>query len=377
MALQIQTAPTGVVRDAHYVIPTGASEPVRTLLTEPQRTNLCIRSQEFNLWNNNGVTVTADNAIAPDGTATADTLAATTAVTNYRLLTVTFTGDGEKCASVFLKQGTAASSAVELFESSPTPASRHQVLVTWTAGVPTLSTIAGAGTRYPPQAMGNGWWRIMFSATGILAASTNRIHVYPDRTTTTGTVLAWGAQAENAIVPSSYTPTEAAAVVRNADSLYWEIASLVPQELTAYVRGVFLGTEVNNRVFHIGGDAASVNPRWTVFRGSVGFASTWDNGTDTSNTVQTTPAPALFDVVEWRATLSSAGLTGLGVSINSATEVLGTTGTARALGAAFVAARFYLNSAGTSNYGLLAATNIGIFRGTRDRAYCRANTGVV
>jgi hypothetical protein len=153
--LQIQTAGTGVVRDAHYVTPTGASTPVRTLLLEPQRTNLCIRSEEFDTWTSVGgnTAVTANSAIAPDGTATADTLTAIGA--NGRITRpCTFTGDGEKCLSVFLKQGTASVNWLE-FNDATALVLRHRVAVTWTAGVPALSTLSGAGTLYPVQSLGN------------------------------------------------------------------------------------------------------------------------------------------------------------------------------------------------------------------------------
>jgi len=377
MALQIQTAADGVVRDAHYVIPTGASEPVRTLLTEPQRTNLMLRSQEFGTWSDVlTCPVTDDAAIAPDGTATADLLTAT-ATGSARSRGVTFTADGVKCASIFLKQGTSTQSRVTLRDLTALT-DRHNVNVVWSAGVPTLSTAAGAGILFQPQEYGNGWWRILFSADGIVAANSNAMRVIPDPIAGTGTVLAWGAQAENAVVPSSYIPTEAAAVVRNADSLYWENASLVPQELTVYARHVQAGGFDANgpRVWQIGENAAAGARLSLESRTVPAYRLNHNNGT-TDVLSQVTTVPALSDIVEHRSVLSAGGEVTLAQSINAGTEVVGVTSAGNTLAGAWAAARLWLGRAANGSSYQVQVTHLGIFRGTRDLAYCRANTGVV
>jgi hypothetical protein len=383
MALQIQTAADGVVRDAHYVIPTGASEPVRTLLTEPQRTNLMIRSQEFGTWSDVLTCPVTDNAaIAPDGTATADLLTAT-ATGSARSRGPTFTADGVKCASIFLKQGTSTQSRVALRDLTALT-DRHNVNVVWSAGVPTLSTAAGAGILFQPQEYGNGWWRILFSADGIVAANSNAMRVIPDPIAGTGTVLVWGAQAENAVVPSSYIPTEAAAVVRNADSLYWELASLVPQEMTVYQRfvnlGVMSGEVGTNRWAGVIGNAANTGVR-LLFGGSAGAPNRaraiYNDGTTSAGIDPPLPSPVAVvgDIIELRVVLSPTWTVTAGISINGASELTATS-TASGPAAAFAEARYWLAGA-TFQDRPNAITNTGIFRGTRDRAYCRANTGVV
>lgn len=55
----VQMAATGILRDSHFI----ASR--RAILLEPQRTNLCIRSEDFSAWADiNTCTVTTDATAA-------------------------------------------------------------------------------------------------------------------------------------------------------------------------------------------------------------------------------------------------------------------------------------------------------------------------
>jgi len=382
MALQIQTAPTGVVRDAHYVIPTGASEPVRTLLLEPQRTNLCIRSVEVGGtdWTLNATpSVTVNALAAPDGTIRGSLIGAT-GTTSWVRQTCTFTGNGTKCISGFIREGTApAGTALWLFDSTDSTVRARIQVTGWVAGKPTLVLQSGSGTPYPVEGpFANGWWRIACSVDGVIAANENRLQFSPDRVGGVGNVGVFGTQAENAVVPSSYTPTEAAAVVRNADSLYWELASLVPQELTVYARHVQAGGFDANgpRVWQIGENAAAGARLSLESRTVPAYRLNHNNGT-TDVLSQVTTVPALSDIVEHRSVLSAGGEVTLAQSINADTEVVGVTSAGNALAGAWAAARFWLGRAANGSSYQVQVTHLGIFRGIRDRAYCRANTGVV
>jgi hypothetical protein len=379
--LQIQTAGTGVVRDAHYVTPTGASAPVRTLLLEPQRTNLCIRSQELSdaAWTKTNATITADSTIAPDGTATADTITVTGADGRAERA-VTFTGDGEKCVSVWIRQGTNAASLFQVRDLTAL-VTRHTVRATWTAGVPALSTDSGAGTLYPVEAYGNGWYRIRFSATGIVAANANIIRIFGGVSAdTTGTTIVWGAQAENAVVPSSYIPTEATTVTRNADSLYWDIPALVPREMTVYVRSVNVGWAVNAgqqaRVFFIGSNVVAGDPRFSVLKATIAnqLECVYDDGPTAVSANVSAPA-VLNDIVEVRGVLRSDWRTTLGASVNGGAESVVTSATSSGPAAAFNAARLYLSGLNADNP-LSAITHVAIALGTKTRAEMRAIAGV-
>lgn len=111
--------------------------------------------------------------------------------------------DGERCAAIFVKQGTASVSWIRIRGGAT---DRHRVIVTWTNGVPVLSTSAGAGTLFPVESWGSGWYRIAFSATGVLAADTNVLEFGPGTfaVSGTGTGYFFGANAWDAPFPSSY-----------------------------------------------------------------------------------------------------------------------------------------------------------------------------
>src|SRR5207248_1333400 len=75
---------------------------------------------------------------APFGRTAPYVVADGAAAKEYIYEPVTFTGDGEKCAAVFLRANTAAKSTLSIFDASVAQ-HRHTVMITWTAGVPTLA----------------------------------------------------------------------------------------------------------------------------------------------------------------------------------------------------------------------------------------------
>lgn len=191
------------------------------LLIESQRTNLLLRSEEFDnaSWGKVSVTVTANSTVSPNETADADTIG-TSSTSGYIEQAVSFTGDGEKSVSIFLKAGTSGTS---LFQVRDTTAgvTRGSATITWTAGVP--SAVAGSGgTVQGVDAFPNGFYRIRLLCAGVVAANANRYRLQPDSGAGTGTVIAWGAQAENGSYATSYIPTAGSQVTRTAD-----VASIV------------------------------------------------------------------------------------------------------------------------------------------------------
>jgi hypothetical protein len=220
----------------------------------------------------------------------------------------------------------------------------------------------------------------MFSATGIVAANTNTVAILPGGNAGTGTVLAWGAQAEDAVVPSSYIPTVATTVTRNADSLYWALASLVPREMTVYTRGVNVGGFVvpafSQTVCIIGSSNINTDPRLRTFvnttSGNIG--TTYDDGTTELSVVAAQAATVLGTVVETRQVLLATGATFVGASADGAAEVVSSTSAASTTPAAFAAARFYI--AGSGNEIAKAFTNVAIALGTKTRAEMRSIAGV-
>jgi hypothetical protein len=379
MTLLLAEAASGVARSAHYIVPTGGTVPIQTLLLEPQRTNLCIRSEEFDTWTAaNTCNVTANAIAAPDGTMTADLLTAT-ATNSERLRNVTFTSDGEKCVAIYLKAGTSGRSRIQVFDSTAA-VNRHVVFVTWTGGVPSIATSLGSGTLYPVEALGNGWYRILFSVAGIVAANTNRVAVFPDNLVGTGTVYAWGAQAEDAVVPSSYIKTENTTVTRSADSLYFPFTA-PPQAMTIYVRGVHRGTryELGSYILQISGDN-NQNPRVQINRPSattpIHFQTV--NAAGTFTTINPSGAePVLGDLVEYRGILFANGNLGYGHTLNNGTESVSTVVTGTALEAAWAGTRLYVGTNGSGSAGLFAITHVVVAQGEQTMATMRQLAGVV
>ena len=228
--LTFARASTGTYYDAAGVLRTAASGAARFtydpitkeslgLLIEEQSTNRCLYSEDLTAtgWNTGTTSVTANAIAAPDGTTTADLLTPTAGINSNRFRAVTFSGNGEKGLSVYLKAGSSARTTVLLYDSTAA-VGRHYINVTWTAGVPTAATMLGSGSVFSPESAGNGWYRIRFSATGVVAANSHIFGVSPDSLAGTGTVYLWGLQAEDLNVPTSYIPTAASTVTRSADT---------------------------------------------------------------------------------------------------------------------------------------------------------------
>jgi hypothetical protein len=213
----IQTAAIDEARTAAY-LPDGNGNFVSAgpLLLEDAGTNLLLQSEDFSTtWITASATVTANSDVAPDGTTTADTITASSSIIGRVQQQITFTGDGEKAISVWLKAGTAPTSIIKIDDSTAGFALRLSLSITWTNGVASGSITQG--TLQGIDAFPNGWYRIRASATGVVAANSNRYRIEPDSTNGTGSVIAWGAQAENGSLPTSYIPTTSSTATRAAD----------------------------------------------------------------------------------------------------------------------------------------------------------------
>jgi len=362
-------------------VPTGGTLPIRTLLLEPQRTNKCIRSQELDLWGNSGVTVTANDAIAPDGTLTAELLAATTSTANFIEQTYFVTAVTE-CTAVYLKAGTAPTTGLRMWDNTLS-VSRHFVTVTWAAGVPTLATTAGSGTLFPPEPLGNGWWRIGFNASGLSAANSNRVQIFPDRTGTSGTVYAWGVQEETAAVPSSYIPTAATTITRNADSLFFPFERR-PQEMTVYVRTVNIGAFTNSgtstNFWQIGGQNPTTGVRFTgrVEAVTPQTIVQYSDGVNPNANAQVaaSPSPVRGDLIEMRGVLKANWGTTNGVSVNNAAEVTANSPVTNFSTAAFAQERLWLSGPLIATNNPVAYTHVTAVPGEKSMAEMRVIAGV-
>jgi|694.fasta_scaffold96172_4 hypothetical protein len=199
------------------------------VLVEDARTNLLLRSQEFNdaYWSKTNTTVTANAATAPDGTSTADTLTETATTAEHVLLKnpVLSTGARNKTytLSVYLKPNGRTQVLLGAFNATGNQSKFLIDLLAFTA------TVDGNGSGYgnfsgTATNSGNGWCRatITFTSNDTANGEYLGIAIWPNSTTSyagdgTSGVHIWGAQLEAASFASSYIPTTGSTATRAAD----------------------------------------------------------------------------------------------------------------------------------------------------------------
>jgi len=196
-------------------------------LAEEARTNLALYSTPGDLgttWTQVNAASVVNYAVAPDGSKTA-----------VRLLDDSATGTG----SVALNQAITVSSGATTFSYHVHSDQLSMVRLT-TSGYDaggngttyfdidggTVGTVSSNHTVHPPESLPDGWLRIAvtFSTTTDLAGNVIIAAAQADNNTAcdldgTSSILVWGAQIEAGSFPTTYQPTAASSVARNADVL--------------------------------------------------------------------------------------------------------------------------------------------------------------
>ena len=142
-----------------------------------------------------------------------------------------------------------------------------------------------------------------------------------------------------------------AAATRVKDDLYFPLPINIstPQESTWLFRlASWVSAYVSGTVSHIGSATAASDPRWDLDVDASGdILANYDGGsTDAETSVVTSPADG--EDMEFRTTLSAAGVVGLGSATDGGAEVVETPASGDALGAAWADTRLYLNSTGST-----------------------------
>ena len=230
----LRTAPINQPRLNYNLVGSAWTQP--SVLIEPASTNILLYSQDFDnaAWPKIA-TVTANTTTAPDGTTTADSMAATASVSYIYTTDISSNIAGRTCTfSCYVKAGTNNFVALN-FQGSVN--SWVTAIYNLSTGLVTQTANGSSGlatlTSTSITSVGNGWYRcvitasctsavlqylsIMFapSATGNTITSA---YGEPSGNTIGNTLIIWGAQAEvNSLGATSYIPTTSAAVTRAAD----------------------------------------------------------------------------------------------------------------------------------------------------------------
>ena len=255
------------------------------ILVEPQRTNLLLRSEEFEnaSWSKNNSSIIPNVAISPSGLMNADKLIEDNLLANHDIQVLTG-GTELRTNSIFVKVGErsrfilwagASGYMFDLINLTTTPGNN-------------ASSITNASI----QDYGNGWYRCSITSN---AGPNNEYKIsLLDNVTSPLTstpkyqgdgvsgLYIWGAQRENAPSLTSYIPTTTGSVTRNADVIYNTNAStLIGQNegsvylelsLTKLNKGgsVFFSFSLNTtnwvrfRIQHEGLSTINIQTEWYV-----------------------------------------------------------------------------------------------------------------
>ena len=207
------------------------------LLVEEARTNLVLRSEEFDnaSWGTLNVTVSANTQVAPNGTTSAETITDVNGVTSANVgcfQTVVLADSTTYAMSCYVKAGTKTTCRVGIRDKAG-------VNIFANFDLATVSTTVGNAVSSTIQDAGNGWYRcttICASATG---ATSPRGIVYMDTgsytANGTGTIHVWGADLQAGATLGSYIPTTTAAVTRSAS-----LADLISNAIANNIRSFYV-----------------------------------------------------------------------------------------------------------------------------------------
>ena len=218
------------------------------LLVEEQRTNLTLRSQEFDnaAWTKTGLLAFGSGSIAnattaPDSTTTADKIVEDTSTGSHNIIEaalITYTINVAYTFSFFIKKAERQTVQI-LMHPNPFPGTVAQRTTVFNSNTGSFVSVGSAYTGSSIVALPNGWYRVSVSSTADATSTGNfAVSLCSDDAGTTsytgdGTsgVFIWGAQLEAGAFPTSYIPTTTATVTRSAD-----VASISGSNFSSWYR---------------------------------------------------------------------------------------------------------------------------------------------
>jgi len=188
----VRVAPYGVDQFAHAYNANFSHSSKVGMLSEEARTNLCLYSEDFTdaSWTTSNASVTANQAEAPDGSYTADSISAS-ANAGYVQQAITTSASTAYAQTVFLKRNSASDVAGRL------------VMYDISNGAELAATSFTATSK---------WQRIKVLASTIAGGISTGLRI--EITTSGDSIYVWGAQLEAGAYATSYIHTISATATR-------------------------------------------------------------------------------------------------------------------------------------------------------------------
>lgn len=252
---QLLTAPANTPRINHN--PTTGE--TLGLLVEESRTNLLTYSEQFDnaTWTKQQSSIINNTTVAPDGTTNADKLVEDTSTTLHRAFQQVGASIGTYTYSLYCKAAERTRVFVILSDNITGSIGAYVDLSAGTVVADTATVGAWTNISRSITPVGNGWYRVTVSGTtgGSMTSLLPMVYLSNgssnnSTTTYTGTngsgVFVWGAQLETGSFVTSYIPTVATQVTRNADLIKCtDVSWLHPSQGTLYAEATPFSTSTN------------------------------------------------------------------------------------------------------------------------------------